>query len=792
MRVLIVAKTRMRGGACIGAISTTGQSLRLVPADLDPDGSFNLEYNVGEVWELDDFQFATDLVPPHVENVLVHRKHIEYRHDNPERLIEGLMPPACGGVGLLYDGLVQTSVSGSMFISEGTGVPGFSTMFWRPDNPLTLDDSGKRLHYSYPTPNGPAKLAYVGFQDVVEEIPAGTLVRVSLAHWWRPDESDEMELRCYLQLSGWYVSVSPPPPSPPPPPSRPCRDRGVDIHEILRSTFGFDKFRPPQEEIIYALLAGDDVLTIMPTGGGKSLCYQLAAVSFQGVTVVVSPLIALMQDQVDALTTRDIPATFLNSTLDHTTYVERQRMVRENRVRLLYVAPETLARPETINLLQQSKMCLLAIDEAHCISEWGHDFRPDYRQLGHIRRRLPAAPCIALTATATPRVQHDIAECLDIDSAHIYSGDLDRPNLYLEVRRRLGDGVDQVAEFVRGHENQSGIVYCSTRAGVDDLCIELNKLGIAALPYHAGLDDDVRLQNQKRFVNDDVDVMVATIAFGMGIDKSNIRFVVHANMPDCLDEYYQQIGRSGRDGLRADCLLLHSPRDLHTIRYHISNMPPEERPGAYHRLEQIRKWTVSAACRRAHLLNYFGQKRASANCGMCDHCVSIAPYRTDAVDLSEYARLFLTCVLQTRERFGRAHIIDVLRGSQSQKVLERKHDQIPAYGTGRALSAQVWRALADQFIDRGLVKVGNWNVLSIAAPGRKLLDGDTFLGISPSEWGRSRMAKSSIDGRTVQYDMDLFEKLRSLRKSIAGEAGLPPYTIFQDSSLMEMAARYPA
>jgi ATP-dependent DNA helicase RecQ len=529
----------------------------------------------------------------------------------------------------------------------------------------------------------------------------------------------------------------------------------------------------------------------MPTGGGKSLCYQLAALAFQGVTVVVSPLIALMQDQVDALTTRDIPATFLNSTLDHATYVERQQMVRDNRVRLLYVAPETLTRPETINLLQQSKMRLLAIDEAHCISEWGHDFRPEYRQLGDIRSKLPSVPCIALTATATPRVQRDIAECLGIDGAHVYVGDLDRPNLFLEVRHRQDDGVDQVAEFVRSHENQSGIVYCATRAGVDDMCTELNELGIAALPYHAGLDDDVRLQNQKRFVNDDVSVMVATIAFGMGIDKSNIRFVVHANLPDCLDKYYQQIGRSGRDGLRADCLLLHAPRDFYTIRYHVSNMPPEERPGAYHRLDQIQRWMGSAACRRKHLLDYFGQNHASADCGMCDHCVPVTPYQTDTVDLSEYARLFLTCVRQTRERFGRGHIIDVLRGSQSQKIVGWKHDRIAAHGAGRALSAQVWRELADQFIDRGLVDVGKMNVLSVSGPGRKVLDGATFMGKPPSGWSRSRIAKGSIDGKLVEYDTDLFEKLRSLRKSIAGAAGLPPYTVFQDSSLMEMAARYP-
>ena len=801
MRVFIVAKTRMGSGACIGAISTAGQSLRLLPPGGYPDGAFNLEYELGDVWELDEYEFppAHDLVPPHVENVIVRRKRWDKHYDNPTSIIEQVMPSKCGGSGELFDGLTQISCGGSLYIAQSTGVPAYSTMFWRPDKPLILDDSTKRLHYCYPSDNGGAKLAYVGFQDPVAEIPAGTLVRVSLAHWWRPDDADDdADLRCYCQLSGWF-----------PQDTKSTEhdnehntidsdgdeddsDGCVDIHEILRSVFGYEGFREPQEEIICGLVDGKDALVIMPTGGGKSLCYQLAAVSLQGVAVVVSPLIALMQDQVDALTALDIPATFLNSTLDYAAYVARQQLVRENRVRLLYVAPETLARPETIHLLQNSTMKLLAIDEAHCISEWGHDFRPEYRQLGEIRGRLPSVPCIALTATATPRVRRDIVDHLGIDSERIYVGDLDRRNLFLEVRHRSGDGVNQVADFIDAHKDQSGIVYCATRAGADELCDALVALGVSALPYHAGLADDVRLANQTRFIRDDIDVMVATIAFGMGIDKSNVRFVVHYNLPDCLDKYYQQIGRAGRDGLRANCLLLHHPSDLRTIEFHISQMSPAERPGAKYRLEQIQKWIAAHPCRRIALMNYFGQKYMSDNCAMCDRCVEEKPDVGGEDDLTEYARLFLSCVVQTRQRFGKGHIIDVLRASRSQKVLRWRHDRLATYGRGSALSHKQWRHLADQFIDRGLVRVGEHYVLCITEHGQRVLDGERFFGQFPAA-GRSMSMASRVGARgELQYDADLFDKLRAVRKSIADEANLPPYTVFHDSSLREMAAFCPS
>lgn len=792
IKVLIVAKTRRGSGACIGAISESGRSLRLDPPDLDSEGVYNQEYEVGDVWELRSYEFPSETVAPHVENVIVRVKRRLARNWNCIPAILKHMPPLEGGIDFLYDGLTQGTPGGVLYISEENGVPSYSTMFWRPDRPLRLDHSGKRLRYCYPKPNGDAKLTYVGFPDPLPEIPAGALVRVSLAHWWRPDDADDnMELRCHCQLSGWFLheqenashgdnrdSKRPA-----------CED--PDINVLLRTVFGFEEFREPQEEIIRGLLDGKDALAIMPTGGGKSLCYQLAAIALKGVAVVVSPLIALMQDQVDALHALGIPATFLNSTLNYTAFVERQRLVRNNQVRLLYVAPETLARPETIYLLQNSNMTLLAIDEAHCISEWGHDFRPEYRQLGDIRRKLPSAPCIALTATATPRVQHDIVDNLEIKRERIYVGDLDRSNLFLEVRHRSSDPIAQVASFIDAHKDESGIVYCATRAGVDELCAALAACGVSALPYHAGLDDDVRLDNQTRFVRDDVNVMVATVAFGMGIDKSNIRYVVHYNLPDCLDKYYQQIGRAGRDGLRADCLLLHAPEDIRTRKFLISKMAPRERHGAYHRLDQMHKWITSRSCRRIVLLHYFGQNDTSGECAMCDRCVDVAPYETDLVDLSEYAKQFLQCVKQCREGFGKTHIIDVLRGSRSQKVRSWNHDRLSTYGTGRGLSAKLWRNLADQFMERGLVHAGAMHTLHVTERGQRVLGGKPFAGRDPhSGCVTSKVGRPETRGE-LKYDAALFEKLRSLRKSIADEANLPPFAVFHDSSLREMAAFCP-
>ncbi|HEY9174840.1 MAG TPA: RecQ family ATP-dependent DNA helicase, partial [Verrucomicrobiae bacterium] len=574
MRVLIVAKTRRGTGACVGGLTQDGRSVRLVAEDALWNDHAGLEYAVGEVWEIEATP-APALLPPHVENIIVRSKRRLKRVPNLEKIIRRLMPPVEGGPEQLFDGRLQTLPSGGLYIAERTGLPSRSTMFWVPDQPLRRDVEGKRIHYRYPTDDGGRTLTFVGFQEPIEVIPAGALVRVSLAHWWRPkDASPEDELRCHAQLSGWFlpdqsslglaVEVPARNPEAVVAPPEPAPDLAAARH-VLKHTFGFGEFLPLQEAIITRVLQRRDTLVIMPTGGGKSLCYQLPALLLDGLTVVASPLIALMQDQVSQLHELAVRAAFLNSTLANRDYVSIANRVRGGDVRILYVAPETLLRPETLVLLEQSRLACFAVDEAHCISEWGHDFRPEYRQLQQVRRRFPQAACIALTATATPRVREDIRRLLRIAADGEFVASFNRPNLFLAVQPRR-DGLGQVLAFLEQHKAQSGIIYCSVRKQVDSLAAELQARGWPALPYHAGLDAETRRRNQDQFIRDDATIMVATIAFGMGINKSNVRFVLHYNLPRDVESYYQEIGRSGRDGLPADCLLLHSRADAITIR----------------------------------------------------------------------------------------------------------------------------------------------------------------------------------------------------------------------------------
>lgn len=433
MKVVIVAKTRMGGGACIGAIGFDGRSLRLIPPDADTNDHFNMEYNVGEVWDIEG-EAAKTVIPPHVENFIVHHKRRLPQLDDLISFIERHMPPHTGGVELLYEGLTQATPHGALphgalYIAERTGIPACSTLFWRPDQPLTLDDNGQRLRYRYPTADGGNTLTFVGFQEPIAEIPAGTLLRVSLAHWWRPPERPEHEQRCHVQLSGWFFPVetdfwmddrdiySEDEPLPTAAPI-PWPDLSlIDAQDKLKRVFGYDSFRPLQAEVIDNLLQKRDSLAIMPTGSGKSLCFQLPALLFPGLTVVVSPLIALMEDQVEQLRELGVSAAFLNSTVGYSDYLATIGRIRSGEIKLLYAAPETLLRPEILVLLDRCQVDCLTIDEAHCISEWGHDFRPEYRQLVALRRRLPHAVCLALTATATPRVRHDIKASLEISDA---------------------------------------------------------------------------------------------------------------------------------------------------------------------------------------------------------------------------------------------------------------------------------------------------------------------------------------------------------------------------------------
>ena len=696
MKVLIVAKTRMGGGACIGAITEEGESVRLIPFNEDPHAGANREYEVGDVWEI-SAKPATSLIPPHNENIVVYKKRHLLTTRELEGAIELLMPAKIGDPTVLYEGLLQSTGSGALYIAKQSGVPPYSTTFWRPDRPLIRDTEGKRVRYRYPTENGGYTLTFVGFQEPLEVIPAGTLLRVSLAHWWHPEDTPEAEECCYAQLSGWFFKEEP--------------KRSIEIEsplsqtlpqtplEVLKSVFGYEQFRPLQEKIINHILNRHDALIVLPTGGGKSLCYQLPALIFDGVTVVVSPLISLMQDQVMQLQQRGIHAVFLNSTLSHPEYVATMQRVKRGEVKLLYVAPETLMRPEILLMLDESNVSCLAIDETHCISQWGHDFRPEYRQLISVRERFETAACVALTATATPRVREDVKQSLKMQEGDEFIASFDRANLFIAVEPKV-DSLNQTLAFLNSHRDESGIIYCQTKKQVESLSRELVEHGISALPYHADLDNETRKQNQGTFINGDTRVIVATIAFGMGIDKEEVRFVLHAGLPKEPESYYQEIGRAGRDGSRAECLLLFSYGDVDTIHHFIDQGAPSEQAGRLERLRTLVDWATSIECRRKGLLAYFGEEYENQNCGMCDNCLNVEMER---VNLTIPAQKFLSCVVRTKQIFGEAHIISVLRGSESKRVINNGHNRLSVHGIGTEHNIEEWKQLALQFLQHELL-----------------------------------------------------------------------------------------
>ncbi|HIP71165.1 MAG TPA: DNA helicase RecQ, partial [Anaerolineae bacterium] len=811
MKVVIVAKTRMGSGACIGAVTFDGRSLRLIAPDAAANNHFNMEYNVGDVWEI-EAEPDPNIIPPHTENVIVRGKRKLPPVDDITAFIEYQMPPKEGGLEALYEGMLREATSaGAMFIAERTGVPPCSTTFWRPDKPLTRDDDAKRIRYRYPTPDGGRTLTFVGFQEPLDEIPAGTLLRVSLAHWWRPSDMPEGELRCYVQLSGWYLpaeaeiedfiediqsnnwqmgdwdteeshSIS----NNKPPVASPQPTMPLDLstaQSLLKRVFGYDEFRSLQADIIQNVLDKRDSLAVMPTGSGKSLCYQLPALMFPGLTVVVSPLISLMEDQVAQLREAGVTAVYLNSTLSYQEYLYTTNQIRSGAVKLLYVAPETLLRPETLNLLQQIRVDCLTIDEAHCISEWGHDFRPEYRQLADVRRRLPDAVSLSVTATATGRVRQDIKSSLGISDAGEFVASFDRENLFLAVEPKSG-GVNQLLAFLEAHKEQAGIIYCATRKQVDNLTQQLANLGWPVLPYHAGLDAQTRRQNQRRFSYEEDIVMVATIAFGMGINKSNVRYIMHYDLPKNLESYYQQIGRAGRDGLRADCLLLFSYGDVQNINYFIMQAAPSQQAGARARLEAMIRFAETNVCRRRPLLDYFGEEYRQDNCDMCDNCQA---EEAELADLTIPAQKFLSCVKRTGEFFGASHIIDVLRGSRSQKVLKRRHDRLSTYNIGGEFSKKEWQYLARQFIQQGLLAQDmQYGSLKLTPKAYAVFKGEKVMGVLPQR----ETAVTYREAETA-HDPALFALLRQKRTELASAANVPPYVIFSDRSLVEMAAYYP-
>jgi ATP-dependent DNA helicase RecQ len=731
MRILIVAKTRRGAGACVGGITEDGESVRLIACDAASNERAGLEYEVGEVWEIDSAP-DPNIVPPHVENIIVLRACRLRRSQRVVETIHRFMPPLVGGPEKLFDGVTLATAAGGLYIAERTGLPHRSTMFWAPDQSLRLDCEGKRLRYRYPTSDGGRTLTFVGFQEPLPEIVPGTLLRVSLAHWWRPKERPAEELRCFVQLSGWFLETATG--SQQPLLQAPATAGAMAAVEsaappavlqqralhVLRRTFGYSQFFPVQAEVILRILQRQDTLVVMPTGGGKSLCYQLPGLLFEGLTVIVSPLVALMQDQVSQLGAVSAPAACLNHMVPIHEHTAITNSVRRGHLKLLYVAPETLLRPETLVLLEQSRLACLAIDEAHCISEWGHDFRPEYRQLQEVRRRFPRAVCLALTATATPRVREDIRCLLGIAAEGEFVASFNRPNLFLAVEPRQ-DALAQVLAFLEERGGQAGIIYCGTRKQTDELCAALNANGWPALPYHAGLEDAVRRHNQERFLHDEAPLMVATIAFGMGINKANVRFVVHAHLPKDLESYYQEIGRAGRDGQRADCLLLYSRGDAMVHRHFINQGTECERPGREARLQALMRFAEARDCRRRPLLAYFGETLCQP-CGHCDNCVQTV--KGDLTDATTAAQVFLSCVKLTGQSFGLAHIIAVLRGSRAKKVVARRHDRLSVFGIGKEHSTEQWRALAQQFIRLSLLEQElEFGSLRLASKGWDVLNG---------------------------------------------------------------------
>ncbi|MEB3178858.1 MAG: DNA helicase RecQ, partial [Nostocaceae cyanobacterium] len=552
---------------------------------------------------------------------------------------------------------------------------------------------------------------------------------------------------------------------------------------------GYDNFRPGQRQIIEDALSKRDLLIVMPTGGGKSLCFQLPALIKKGLTVVVSPLIALMQDQVAALRDNGIPATFLNSSLNAHQVRSREEAILNGQVKLLYVAPERLISDRFLPFLDlvnhQIGISTFAIDEAHCVSEWGHDFRPEYRQLILLRKRYPDVPTSALTATATDRVRADIIQQLGLKKPSIHIASFNRQNLYYEVRPKSKQAYTELLEIIRKNEG-SGIIYCLTRKKVDEIAFKLQQQGISALPYHAGLNDEERTKNQTRFIRDDVRVMVATIAFGMGINKPDVRFVVHFDLPRNIESYYQESGRSGRDGEPSICTLFFGVADIKTIEYIINQKPDEqEQLIARQQLRQMIDYAESTVCRRTIQLGYFGE-RFSGNCGNCDNCLNTKPTEDWTIE----AMKFLSCVARCKERFGMAHIIDVLRGSQNQKVLQNGHDKLSTYGIGKDKTLDEWRILARSLLHQGLLDqtTDGYSILKLNPLSWEVMRRQRTVSIAIPTAKKVVIAEESFASADAEM---LFQKLRSLRKQIADEQSVPPYVVFGDSTLKLMAQIQP-
>lgn len=565
----------------------------------------------------------------------------------------------------------------------------------------------------------------------------------------------------------------------------------VDLKSVLKQYFGFENFRGKQEDVMRSLLDGKDTFVIMPTGAGKSLCYQLPAIVMEGTALVISPLIALMKNQVDQLRAHGIDAGFLNSSMNRGDYEEVKRKTIARELKLLYVAPESLVKEEFIDFLGKAKISFVAVDEAHCISEWGHDFRPEYRRIREILNHIDRVPIIALTATATPKVQLDIGQNLKINDAPLFLTSFNRDNLYYEVRPKI-DPVTQIIKFVKKNQGKSGIIYCLSRRKVEELAEILRVNGIKAKPYHAGLDSKQRSLHQDQFLNEGIDVVVATIAFGMGIDKPDVRFVIHFDVPKSIESYYQETGRAGRDGLEGNCILFYDYNDIVKLEKFMKDKPVSERESGRLLLHEMAAFCEAGICRRQYMLHYFGESFDEKRCkGMCDNC----RFPKERYDGTKQAKQGLAATKQVKEKFGINHMVKVLRGATNQQIVLNEHHTLPIHGRGSEIEEKEWRSIFAQLMIKELLHkdIDDYGVIKLSKKGKAYLANPEPVELikfrDPSEIEKAHEANKADEFKG--FDEVLYSRLRKLRREIANEKSIPPYVIFQDPSLEEMARKFP-
>lgn len=560
------------------------------------------------------------------------------------------------------------------------------------------------------------------------------------------------------------------------------------IESILKKYWGYDSFLPLQRQAMECVGSGRDSIVVLPTGGGKSLCFQAPALAMPGLTIVVSPLISLMKDQIDALTQCGVPAARIDSTLSRKERNSVLANIGRGTLKLLYLAPERIVSDDFIGLLKKTKLSFIAVDEAHCVSMWGHDFRPEYRELGLLKEVFPGVAIHAYTATATKQVRTDIATQLGLEDPKVLVGSFDRPNLVYRVERR-GNIMNQVCAVLDRHTGESGIIYCIRRADVDEMSAQLAGMGYSVLPYHAGMEDDERKQNQEAFINEKASIIVATIAFGMGIDKSNVRYVIHTGMPKSLEHYQQESGRVGRDGLEAECCLFYSGGDYGIWRSILDDMEPEAKEIAMSKVNEMYGYCTGVTCRHRAILNYFGQNLDRNNCGACDVCLGHLDCMEDAL---ETAQKILSCVVRLKERFGADYTASVLIGSREQRILKNHHDGLSTYGLLSDFTKRVVRDWIEQLVAQGYIqKSDEYSLLSVTEKGRHILQGEETPRLLKTVKGKvkiSRVAKDSWEG----VDKALFEALRKLRREIADKKEVPAFVVFSDATLRDMARRKPS